>query len=222
MSFPAELKLHILKMIAGSNYKDCRSIVNACNSNTNNRNLCQENMELLWKLAGFDTNIQPKNMTTYTEQCNRNIHRVLECAHDLLLSAQEYRVQQELPHGYYYYKFLSTMPSLNIQIFPNNIMSDSELINSAITIKTNMAEILTLCESDEWLASKFVLDEDFDEDDEDPREEVDIQNLETLRNFVNSTSDFYLYDHAEALSSTFHGIQHIIDSLIRFMYGDGN
>lgn len=220
MPFPAELKVHILKMIIGSNPQKCRSIVNACHSDKMNRSLCEENMDFLWELAGFDTNIQPKNMTTFTKQCNRDIHRVLKSAHDLLLSAQEYKVQLELPHeNYYYYKFLSNLPSLNIQIFPNNIMSDSELINSAITIKTNMADIVTLCESDEWLASKFVLDEDFDED---PREEVDIQNLETLRNFVNSTSDFYLYDHAEALSSTFHGIQHIIDSLIRFMYGDGN
>jgi hypothetical protein len=227
MPFPAELKLHILSMIDDPKQRKCRSIVSACHSDTRNRDLCAQNISSLWELAGFDSSIQPKNLTTFAHQCYRDTHRVLQCVHDLLLSVQEYEVQDAIsksswdsakPH--YYYKFLTNMPSLkDVKVFPNDIMDETELVDIAKSIKTRMANIVALCESDEWLSFKFVLDED---DDEDDRDEADVEHLNTIRDFVKSTSDFYLYDHARALSSAFCGLQDLIDKLIRFLYGDGN
>lgn len=237
-TFPAELKAYILKMVENPN--QCRSIVNACNSDKRNRNLCTRNIDSLWTIAGFDRNIQPKNMTTFTHQCNRDIHRVLKCAHDLLLSAQEYNIQQQQEHvkpreniNYYYYKFLPTIPSLkNIQVFPNDVMNNTELVEIAKNVKTAMSDIIKLCESDEWLSTRFVLDSSGNEEEEDDEEsndeeydkgiKADMDNLNAIRDFVNSTSDFYMYDYARTLSSVFCGVQETIDSANRFLFGDGN
>lgn len=127
MVFSAELKLHILSMIDDPKPRNCRSIVNVCHSNKKNRALCAENINSLWKLVGFDPSIQPKNMTTFAHECYRETHNVLQYAHNLLLSVQEYKVQNAISKissdpakpvkPYYYYKSLPKLPSLkNISI----------------------------------------------------------------------------------------------------------
>jgi hypothetical protein len=171
-------------------------------------------------------------MTTFTHQCNRDIHRVLKCAHDLLLSAQEYNIQQAREknvQGYYYYKFLPTIPSLkNIQVFPSDVMNDTELVEIAKNVKTKMSDIIELCIKDEWLSTEFVFDisveeeEDDEEYDEDIGKKADMENLSAIRDFVDSTSEFYMYDNARTLSIAFCGVRKTIDSANQLLFGDGN
>lgn len=87
-------------------------------------------------------------------------------------------------------------------------MNDAELVDIAKNIKRQMIVLVALCESDEWLSSKFVENDD------------DMKHFHAIQNFVNSTSDFYLYDHAQELSSAFHGIQNLIDELIQFLFSE--